>query len=172
MQAVQDFTGYNPRALPFAVYVLLALLTGGLLWILGQLFPRSILWTMAKCPLSHAQYVQAKVCLQHDLAGPRLHHRANPCLGLQLITGQSKVVKVHTHHVEPMSNNMFQVRSVLQRRTVPLIWPNSSNSSSKLCLQHMTQMTKGQAHPADCQQKGHGHVCPENHHSSAGCVCL
>lgn len=63
VQAVQGFVGYNPRPLLFAVYVLLAILTGGLLWVIGQLFPRSMLWTMAKCPLSHAQYVQAKVHL-------------------------------------------------------------------------------------------------------------
>ena len=62
-QAVQDFVGYNPRPLLFAVYVLLAILTGGLLWVMGQLFPRTMLWTMAKCPLSHAQYVHAKVQL-------------------------------------------------------------------------------------------------------------
>ena len=64
MQAVQGFVGYNPRPLLFAVYVLLAILTGGLLWVIGQLFPRSLLWTMAKCPLSHAQYVQAQVQLR------------------------------------------------------------------------------------------------------------
>lgn len=61
VQAVQGFVGYNARPLLFAVYVLLAILTGGLLWVIGQLFPRSMLWTMAKCPLSHAQYVQAQV---------------------------------------------------------------------------------------------------------------
>ena len=68
MQAVQDFVGYNPRPLLFAVYVLLAILTGGLLWVMGQLSPRTILWTMAKCPLRHAQYVQAKVQLQSQIA--------------------------------------------------------------------------------------------------------
>ena len=61
VQTVQDFLGYNPQPLLFAVYVLLAILTGGLLWVLGQLFPRTMLWTMAQCPLSNAQYVQAKV---------------------------------------------------------------------------------------------------------------
>lgn len=71
VQAVQGFVGYNPRPLLFALYVLLAILTGGLLWVIGQLFPRSMLWTMAKCPLSHAQYVSKGAAGSNKSRGSR-----------------------------------------------------------------------------------------------------
>ena len=61
LQAVQEFLGYKTRKWPFAVYTLLVVLTGGSIWVIGHFFPRTLLWTLAKCPLGHAHYVQAKV---------------------------------------------------------------------------------------------------------------
>ena len=43
--------------------------------------------------------------------GRGLCHAANSCPDLQLISGQTTLVKVHTCQVEPTCNSMFQVSS-------------------------------------------------------------
>lgn len=47
------------------------------------------------------------------LQDTKLCFGADSSVVLQMITGQTKLVKVHTHVVEPTSNKMFQVRFML-----------------------------------------------------------
>lgn len=51
--------------------------------------------------------------LLKTLQDRKLCFGADSLVVLQMLTGQTKLVKVHTHVVEPTSNNMFQVRFVL-----------------------------------------------------------
>jgi len=60
-KVVQQFVGYTTRRWATVLYPLLTILTGGLLWVVGQRYLQARLWTLQKCSLSKAQYVHAKV---------------------------------------------------------------------------------------------------------------
>ncbi|KAL0024457.1 hypothetical protein WJX77_006172 [Trebouxia sp. C0004] len=57
---VQQFVGYTTRRWAAVLYPLLTILTGGLLWVVGQRYLQAKLWTLQKCSLSKAQYVHVK----------------------------------------------------------------------------------------------------------------
>ena len=60
-QVVQEFLGYTIRRWACTAYILLTMLTGGLIWVVEHYFPQALVWTMKQSPLGHATWVQAKV---------------------------------------------------------------------------------------------------------------
>lgn len=63
LQDVQKFVGYSANWWAVALYKVLVLLTGGIVWILGQLcYHETVtLWLLQRCPLSGAQLVHVQV---------------------------------------------------------------------------------------------------------------
>lgn len=60
-EAVQKFVGYASRRWAWVLYQALVILSGGLVWLLGQCLPQVRLWTLQKCSLSKARFVHAVV---------------------------------------------------------------------------------------------------------------
>ena len=58
-QVVQEFLGFKFSAWAKLLYTLSCVCTGGVAWLLFKYIPKSLI--MSRCPLSQAQYVQAKV---------------------------------------------------------------------------------------------------------------
>jgi len=61
LQVVHEWFGYTTKGWALAIYRLLVVLTGGLVWVITQYRPQTCLWTMQKCSLSKATYVFVKV---------------------------------------------------------------------------------------------------------------
>ena len=61
MQVVHEYVGYTTKGWAVAIWKLLAILTGGLTWVIARYSPRSYLWTLRRCPLSKATHVHVKV---------------------------------------------------------------------------------------------------------------
>ena len=61
LQVVDEFVGYTARVWTLALYRLLVVLTGGLLWPLTQYSPSANLWSLQECHLSLADYVHVQV---------------------------------------------------------------------------------------------------------------
>lgn len=58
-QVEQEFLGYTISPWAKLLYALSCICTGGMVWLLFKYIPKSMI--MSRCPLSQAQYVQAKV---------------------------------------------------------------------------------------------------------------
>ncbi len=61
LQVVQEFVGFSTRPWARCVYLVACVFSCGLLWLLPHYIPQTRLWMMYQCPLSKAQYIQAKV---------------------------------------------------------------------------------------------------------------
>ena len=80
LQVVHEWCGYTIKGWAIAIYRLLVVLTGGLVWVITQYRPRTCLWTMQKCSLSKATYVYVKVMSLLCLHGVRFTHIQLVCL--------------------------------------------------------------------------------------------
>ena len=63
LQVVQEFVGFSIRPWAWCVYLVACVVSCGLLWLLPHYIPQTRLWMMYRCPLSKAQYFQAKVII-------------------------------------------------------------------------------------------------------------
>ncbi|DBA67666.1 TPA: hypothetical protein ACH3X2_001259 [Trebouxia sp. C0005] len=97
-KVVQQFVGYTTRRWATALYPLLTILTGGLLWVVGQYYLQARLWTLQKCSLSKAQYVCAK-----------------------FVTGRQELVKVLQQPVLEDSYLSASQRQISPRSTAPAL---------------------------------------------------
>ena len=58
---VRVLVAYQTRPWALAVFGALAVVSGGLAWVLGKIFPQLTLWTMRLCPAEEAEFVLVKV---------------------------------------------------------------------------------------------------------------
>lgn len=79
LQVVQNWYGYTTKGWALAIYRLLVVLTGGLVWVITQYRPQTCLWTMQKCCLSKATYVYVKVMFLSCLLGIPLTLSLSAC---------------------------------------------------------------------------------------------
>ena len=77
-QAAQEFTGYRTPSWLQILYVLVALMTGGLLWLLADYLPGRPVWAMRRCHLKDAEHVLVQVELLHPLSVPALPESSCP----------------------------------------------------------------------------------------------
>lgn len=102
LQVVHEWSGYTTKGWALAIYRLLVVLTGGLVWVITQYRPQTCLWMMQKCSLSTATYVYVKVMFLFCLHGiPRTHTQlvclpvqTGMCVCMQLINGRQELLKV------------------------------------------------------------------------------
>ncbi len=119
---MQEFTGYTTNAWAFAAYLLLTVLTGGLLWVIGHYFPQIVTCTMSKSSLGEAQYVQAKVTAGfHVVAGRTCDYKFLCCIldGLECscvslyIFGCSDICTESAECGHPMHSNVIMIATVV-----------------------------------------------------------
>lgn len=122
-QAAQEFTGYRMPFWVHTMYVLVALMTGGLLWLLADHPLGKPPWAMQRCHLKDAEYVLVQVgasyppsvpCFQQQALPETCHCTREPWVLLQMAERKFKLAKVRGYPRQNLHGLRSQVQTAYE----------------------------------------------------------
>ena len=130
LQVYRSVTGYKRRPLACIIYAAFILLTGGVAWLVGHIFPQLMLWTLQTCSLHEAQYVVSEV-QSHSWCCVLGCQAILPCPNFH---GLCSYIPAARSSVEYTNSGCLHC---LQHRYVALTLPHQTQCASCCCPQEL-----------------------------------
>lgn len=120
LQVYRTVTGYKRRPLACIIYAAFILLTGGVAWLVGHIFPQLTLWTLQSCSLHEAQYIlsEVKILYQALMLLPSGTTTCDLPCSLQLYTNRQILSKVHKLRLSALSSTQVCCLAIAASTTV------------------------------------------------------